>query len=299
MVSNPSSLLPQTMQTQLTNSLSLWQQHITTAMLRFLPSQDMAPCALHQAMHYACLNGGKRLRPALVYATGASLGATRDDLDFPACAVEFVHAYSLIHDDLPAMDDADLRRGKPTCHKAFDEATAILAGDALQALAFHVLQTQGQKITAELSQAALAMVDGQALDLLATGTTMTQEALDTLHAGKTGALITASVLSGALAAGVEDATTLDALRQFSQCAGLAFQIQDDILDVTASTEQLGKPQGKDAELNKQTYPALMGLEGAQKRARDLIEKSIRHLDTINLNDSILADLAWYMIERDS
>ncbi len=197
------------------------------------------------------------------------------------------------------MDDADLRRGKPTCHKAFDEATAILAGDALQALAFQVLRTQPQQITAELSQAALAMVDGQALDLLATGMTLTQTELDTLHAGKTGALITASVLSGALAAGVEDATTLDALRQFSQCAGLAFQIQDDILDVTASTEQLGKPQGKDAELNKQTYPALMGLEGAQKRARDLIEKSIRHLDAINLNDSILADLAWYMIERDS
>lgn len=303
-MSNLSSPSIQTNKPELHHALTQWQTRVERALLQYLPPLKDDATHLHQAMQYACLNGGKRLRPLLVYATGLAFDAPLSTLDIPTCAVEAIHAYSLIHDDLPAMDNSDLRRGKPTCHKAFDEATAILAGDALQALAFHLLfqtdiftDAQQARMAKTLGQAAMAMVDGQALDLYATDQTLTQAALDNIHKGKTGALIRASVLLGAIAANVQDEATLLGLDTFATHIGLAFQIQDDILDVTASTEALGKPQGQDATLNKNTYPDIIGLAASQARAHALIEASIDALRPLSLETSLLADLAWYVVKR--
>ncbi|MCO7241760.1 MAG: (2E,6E)-farnesyl diphosphate synthase [Halomonas meridiana] len=259
---------------------------------------------LEAAMRHGLLVGGKRLRPLLVYLAGQALGASDDALDAPAAAIELIHAYSLIHDDLPAMDDDDLRRGQPTVHKAFDEATAILAGDALQALAFEVLASRphprlGQLVTTlAVASGRDGMVAGQALDLAAVGGHPDAEAMAHMHAHKTGALIVAAVRLGGLVAVEEDDPRLAALIRYARAIGLAFQIHDDILDVTGDTATLGKISGADAARAKPTYPSLLGLEGAQRKANTLIDEAIAALAPLGEQAAPLADLAHYMIERD-
>ncbi|MCL7941389.1 polyprenyl synthetase family protein [Halomonas sp. ATCH28] len=259
---------------------------------------------LEAAMRHGLLVGGKRLRPVLVYAAGRALGAPDDDLDAPAMALELVHAYSLVHDDLPAMDDDDLRRGQPTVHRAYDEATAILAGDALQALAFEVLaQASHPRLPALVASLAGAagrdgMVAGQALDLAAVGGHPDAAALAAMHGHKTGALIRAAVrLGGLVAVDVAD-PRLAALDAYADAIGLAFQIHDDVLDVTGDTATLGKTSGADAARAKPTYPSLLGLEGARRRADALVETAVAALAPLGEDATPLADLARYMIERD-
>ncbi|RZZ86759.1 polyprenyl synthetase family protein [Pseudoxanthomonas winnipegensis] len=253
-----------------------WAQRVEAALEAALPAPDLAPQRLHAAMRHAVLGGGKRMRPLLVYAAGTLTGADEATLDAPAAAVELIHAYSLVHDDLPAMDDDAMRRGRPTVHVAFDEATAILAGDALQTRAFEVLadaHVDSALRVAWLQTLARAsgvagMCGGQALDIDATGQQQSLAALQRMHALKTGALIRASVRLGALAGGA-DAATLQRLDRFADALGLAFQVRDDILDVEASSETLGKTAGKDAAQDKSTYPALLGMDGAKARLDDL------------------------------
>ncbi len=255
---------------------SAWAARVEHQLALHLPSPDAAPRRLHEAMRYAALGGGKRMRPMLVYAAGTLTGASEALLDAPAAAVELVHAYSLVHDDLPAMDDDDLRRGRPTVHVAFDEATAILAGDALQTRAFELLAHADAPAALRIDWvAALAdaggaagMCGGQALDVDATGHAQSLDALRRMHALKTGALIRASVRMGALA-GRADAAALARLDRFATALGLAFQVRDDILDVEASSAQLGKTAGKDAAQAKSTYPALLGLDGAKAALAEL------------------------------
>nr|WP_267955423.1 farnesyl diphosphate synthase [Halomonas ethanolica] len=259
---------------------------------------------LEAAMRHALLVGGKRLRPLLVYLAGRSLGASDEALDAPAAAVELIHAYSLVHDDLPAMDDDDLRRGQPTVHRAFDEATAILAGDALQSLAFEVLARAAHpRLPALILTLAVAagrdgMVGGQALDLAAVGGHPDVEALATMHAHKTGALICAAVRMGALTAVPEQDPRVAALDRYAEALGLAFQIHDDVLDVIGDTQTLGKASGADAARDKPTYPALLGLEGARRRAQELTDEALAALAPLGEAGDPLAQLARYMIERD-
>ncbi|HXH04555.1 MAG TPA: farnesyl diphosphate synthase [Candidatus Competibacteraceae bacterium] len=285
-----------------------YQERVEQALDTRLPAADIHPSHLHQAMRYATLGGGKRLRPVLVYATGEALGVPLAALDGPACAVELIHAYSLVHDDLPAMDDDDLRRGKPTCHKAFDEATAILAGDALQALAFQVLvqdPTMVQvpqrrlRMLALLAQAAgsRGMVGGQAIDLAAVGKSLNLVELENMHIHKTGALIRASVLLGALSQPELGDAELEPLDRYAKCIGLAFQIQDDILDVTTDTRILGKTQGADIARGKPTYPALLGLDGAREHAGMLIEQALDSLAPFGERAEPLRWIARYIVER--
>ncbi|SFD65149.1 farnesyl-diphosphate synthase [Thiohalospira halophila DSM 15071] len=271
-----------------------------------LPPEADDPTPLAAAMRYAVTGGGKRVRPFLVYAAGSALGAPLEHLDAPAAAVEFIHAYSLVHDDLPAMDDDDLRRGRPTCHRAFDEATAILAGDALQGLAFSALAEAGAlpevtrlRMVASLSRAAGAegMVGGQARDINAVGRETDLAGLEAMHRRKTGALIEASARLGGLAAGADDAT-LGTLERYAAAVGLAFQIQDDILDVVGDTATLGKTGGADAAREKPTYPALLGLEGARERARAMVDDALEALAELGDGAEPLRDLARYVIERD-
>lgn len=255
-------------------------------------------------MRHGVLVGGKRLRPVLVYAAGRALGAEDEALDAPAMALELVHAYSLIHDDLPAMDDDDLRRGQPTVHRAYDEATAILAGDALQALAFEVLAARDHPrlgaLVRTLAESAGrdGMAGGQALDLAAVGDHRDIEALAVMHDLKTGALLSAGVLLGGLVAVDETDPRLLALHSYAKAIGLAFQIHDDVLDVTGDTSTLGKTSGADAAREKPTYPALLGLDGARRRAIELVEQAIASLSPLGRGATPLADLARYMIERD-
>jgi len=264
---------------------------------------------LEDAMRYSVLGGGKRLRPVLLYAVGRALGcdeeaADRAALDAAAAALELVHAYSLVHDDLPAMDDDDLRRGRPTVHRAFDEATAILAGDALLTLSFEVMATTGHVRTPALvrtlaeASGRRGMVAGQALDLEAVGQFREVEALSRMHAYKTGALIRAAVRLGGLVAVDEQDSRLAALERYASAIGLAFQIQDDILDVTGDTATLGKTAGADAARDKPTYPSLLGLDGAQERAGQLLQEALDALAPLGEAAEPLAVLARYMIERD-
>ena len=256
---------------------------VETALDQILPPVSVQPSRLHEAMRYTVLAGGKRIRPLLAYAAGEALGLDAALLDRPACAVEMIHAYSLIHDDLPAMDDDDLRRGRPTCHRAFDEATAILAGDALQTLAFQALaEAPGLSAESRVGMvAALArasgargMVGGQAMDLEAEGSPLDLVQLENIHIHKTGALIRVSVQMGVLAHGGLDADKAERLDHYAKCLGLAFQIQDDVLDVEGDTAQIGKTAGRDQELNKATYPALVGLAEAKAMANQLITEAI-------------------------
>ena len=275
----------------------------------WLPEPSGPQSQLQQAMRYSVVGGGKRVRPVLVYAAGQALNVTLDQLDACACAVEIIHAYSLIHDDLPAMDNDDLRRGQPTCHKAFDEATAILAGDALQAFAFEILASDQALQTSPGNRIEMikllahasgsnGMAGGQAIDLAAVGKSLKLEELENMHLLKTGALIRASVLLGAMCSPNIQASKLEALDTYAHCVGLAFQIHDDVLDVTADTETLGKPQGSDVLQNKPTYPSLLGLDGAKSRALDLHQRAIAALDVFDESADILRQLSAYIIERE-
>lgn len=275
---------------------------------RALPSATQTPARLHAAMRYAVLGGGKRLRPVLVYATGSALGAPLDVLDASAAAVEIVHAYSLVHDDLPAMDDDDFRRGQPTCHVAFGEAMAILAGDALQALAFEILATSpvrnaGGHVemlrTLATACGSHGMAGGQALDLAAVGATLSPDELDRMHEHKTGALIRASVRLGALAANCNEDALLAALDEYGHAIGLAFQIRDDILDVEGDSATLGKTAGKDAANAKPTYPAILGMDASRARLAQLTHAAIAALAPLGERAKQLVELARYVAERES
>ena len=265
-------------------------------------------------MRYSLLNGGKRIRPVLLYATAASLNCPLTHCDAAACAVELIHSYSLIHDDLPAMDNDDLRRGKPTCHIAYDEATAILAGDALQALAFEVLaDTEASEVSAASRIAMMrclasasgveGMAAGQAIDLACIGQHISLQALEQMHQLKTGRLIVASVRMGALIASDRNEsvskTQLEALERYAQAIGLAFQIRDDILDVEADTETLGKPQGADSALDKPTYTSILGLDQAKQHALEMHREALRALDCFGIEAQRLRQLSGFIVERGS
>lgn len=284
------------------------QERIENVLASALPAESSAPARLHAAQRYSVLGGGKRLRPLLVYATGACLAVPIEVLDAPAAAVELIHAYSLVHDDLPAMDDDDLRRGRPTTHRAFDEATAILAGDALQVLAFSMLAADSAQAIAVASRLKMiqvlaaasgtgGMAGGQALDLAAVGGSLSLQELETMHRLKTGALISASVLMAiACASDVPDATRA-ALEGYSQDIGLAFQIQDDILDVEGEVADLGKQTGADAARCKPTYPSLMGMTEAKQRAQELKNRALARLPALPGDISLLTWLACYAVDR--
>ncbi|PWW09511.1 (2E,6E)-farnesyl diphosphate synthase [Mangrovibacter plantisponsor] len=292
--------------------LTVYAARANTAIAGFINTLPFQGSALVGAMEYGALLGGKRLRPFLVYATGKMLGMPLSVLDTPAAAIECIHAYSLIHDDLPAMDDDDLRRGQPTCHIRFGEATAILAGDALQTLAFSILSDTDMPGVSDSSRVAMlrelasasgaaGMCAGQALDLEAEGKHVDLAALERIHRHKTGALIRAAVRLGALSAGEKGAAALPLLSQFSDNIGLAFQVQDDILDVIGDTATLGKRQGADIHLGKSTYPALLGLEQAQTRAHQLCTQALEALAGLraqHLDTQPLEALAHFIIQRD-
>ena len=285
------------------------QARVEAALERWLPPATARPRHLHEAIRYSVLAAGKRIRPLLVYASGEAFGAAPAALDGCACAVEMIHAYSLIHDDLPAMDDDDLRRGRPTCHRAYGEATAILAGDALQALAFQVL-TEDQQILAPAARrlkmintlaaasGSQGMAGGQAIDLAAVGKRLSLEELQTMHAYKTGALIRASVELGALCAARVDKQRFEQAARYAECIGLAFQIHDDVLNIESDTETLGKPQGSDQAMNKPTYPKLLGLEKTKQAAQALFQEALGHLAGFGADAEALRWLAAYIVERD-
>ncbi|HIF9215636.1 TPA: (2E,6E)-farnesyl diphosphate synthase [Photobacterium damselae] len=288
--------------------LQHYQERNNQQLTHWLDAQPFADQTLLKAMKYGALLGGKRVRPFLTYVTGNMLGVNEENLDTPAAAIECIHAYSLIHDDLPAMDDDELRRGQPTCHIAFDEATAVLAGDALQTLAFEILaegtlsingESQRIKMIKELAQAsgAAGMCMGQALDLDGEGKHLGLTQLEQIHKHKTGALIRCAVRLGALAAGEKGLEILPQLNTYAEAIGLAFQVQDDILDVISDTETLGKPQGSDIALDKSTYPALLGLEGAQQKAQQLYQEAVQALEAIPYDTTQLEVFARYLIER--
>jgi geranylgeranyl diphosphate synthase type II len=276
---------------------------------RLVPSETTPPELLHRAMRYSLLAGGKRLRPALVLAAGEAFGADTDDLMPAACAIEMIHTYSLIHDDLPAMDNDDLRRGRPTCHKAFGEAVAILAGDALLTQAFRVLAMDAPKRDAERQVTVIrevataagtvdALIGGQMADIENEGEKVDGSTLEYIHRSKTGAMIAASVVVGGTVAGASE-DQIEKLRGYGQCIGLAFQIADDILDVTSTSEQLGKTPGKDQAANKATYPAIHGIAASQARARELVDEAVEIVSSLGLKTHVLEAIARFIIARSS
>ena len=271
-----------------------------------LPPADRQPMRLHEAMRYAVFNGGKRVRPLLVYASGECLGVADSLLDSPAAAIEFIHAFSLVHDDLPAMDDDDLRRGKPTVHRQFDEATAILAADALQPLAFSVLAaiedvpaTARAQLVALVADAcgSIGMTGGQSIDLASEGKSLTADEIEHMYALKTGALIHAAVMSACLLAQGLTQDRHDALDRFARDIGVAFQIKDDILDIVGDTEVIGKPAGSDAGLDKATYPSLFGVDASRRRCDELLQSGVAHLQGLGGDAEPLRWLADYIVER--
>jgi farnesyl diphosphate synthase len=278
------------------------------ALARALPGGDLPPIELHGAMRYAVLGGGKRLRPLLVYAAGHALGRDDGILDAPACAVEIIHAYSLVHDDLPAMDDDALRRGQPTCHIVYGEAMAILAGDALQALAFEILATPYSDHDDAAARIAMlralgaacgaeGMAGGQAFDLSAVGQKLSLSDLERMHAYKTGALIRASVRLGALAAGCTDSDLLARLDRYGHAVGLAFQVRDDILDVEGESAVIGKTAGKDAAADKPTFPSIIGLPASRERLDNLVRDALEAIEPLGERGEWLAELARYSAQR--
>ena len=288
--------------------LETYQKRVNAALDKYLPTEDPPEHNLAEAIRYSVIGGGKRIRPAMVYAAGEAMGVSTDLLDIPACAVEMIHAYSLVHDDLPAMDDDDLRRGRPTCHKAFDEATAMLAGDALQALAYEILAKDDHvELTPEhriemlslLTEASGAhgMAGGQAVDLASVGKHLTLAQLEQMHRLKTGALIRASVLLGGMCKQYVSKEEIDMLSEYALCIGLSFQIQDDILDVVGDTETLGKPQGSDEEQKKPTFPAIIGLEESRKRALEQHQLALKILEPLDKKGDSLRQLSAYIVER--
>ena len=285
-------------------------QHRTESALDgCLPSITIAPARLHEAMRYSTLGGGKRMRPLLCHAAGEALGANAQALDVAACAVELIHAYSLVHDDLPCMDNDVLRRGRPTCHVEFDEATALLVGDALQTLAFQTLAEGNVPLSMPSHQRRLSMIallaqasgsrgmaGGQAIDLAAVGTPLTLEELEFMHIHKTGALIRAAVLLGAHCGEADDAM-LDALGHYANRAGLLFQVVDDILDAEGSTVTLGKTAGKDAAQDKPTYVSMLGLPRAKEFAAQLRTQAHEALAACPVKTERLAALTNYIVDR--
>lgn len=294
-------------------SVEKTKQHFEQVLTQQIEQADIADAKLKDAMAYSLLLGGKRIRPFLIYATGKLFNAEQQDLDIAACAIEAIHTYSLIHDDLPAMDDDDLRRGKKTCHKQFDEATAILAGDTLQSFAFELLATQNSsslrsaqtlKLISALSSAATKMCAGQSIDLQQTNSidnttdsAVALEQLANMHKLKTGALIEAAVLMGAIC-GNASGNELKKLREYASAIGLAFQVWDDVLDIISDTDTLGKPQGSDEEANKLTYPAILGLDQAKQKAYDLVARATQALEDMPNDTQLLTQLAQYIVERD-
>ncbi len=286
--------------------LERWAPRAEAALERLLPPPTGPAASLAEAMRYASLGGGKRLRAALVYSAGDMLGGDLDALDHAAAAVEMIHAYSLVHDDLPAMDDDDLRRGKPTCHKVYGEAAAILAGDALQSRAFEILALPGAGSDPAIRAAMVhtlarasgvdGMAGGQALDLAAVGASLSVDALATMHGLKTGALIRASVRLGAQCAAA-DAHTLDALDAFADKLGFAFQIVDDILDEVMDSETLGKTGGADRARDKPTYTSMLGLEQARQTVHELHRGALESLATIRHNTAVMNEIADFVVER--
>jgi len=287
------------------------QRRVETALEDHLPEPEIQPQPLHEAMRYAVLGPGKRIRPALTYGTGLAIGLDPVLLNAPACALELIHAYSLVHDDLPAMDDDDLRRGRPTCHKAFDEATAILTGDALQTLAFQVLASDG--VVPGGPHARIAMLDtlaraagsrgmagGQALDLAASSSNRDLDLarLENIHIHKTGALIRAGVRMAILARPELEPDSASRLDRYVKCLGLAFQIRDDILDVEGETAVIGKTRGKDQTQQKATYPALLGLAEAREKADALGAEALRNLEVFDERAAPLRWIAEYVVNRD-
>ena len=292
----------------LETALVSWRDRVEAELDRWLPAPELAPERLHAAQRYSVLGPGKRVRPALVYATAESLGLPLPTVDGAACAVELIHAYSLVHDDLPAMDDDDLRRGRPTCHRAFDEATAILAGDSLQVLAFQLLATHpglGPDSAARLRQIELlavssgtaGMAGGQAVDLAAEGQLLTLAEIERMHELKTGKLIQASVLLAACGARELSATRYDTLSLVGADTGLAFQILDDVLDVEGDPELMGKAIGHDRSRAKPTYPAIAGLDAAKRRAAELHAAAAGRLAQLGLLPSPLSALLDWLLSR--
>jgi farnesyl diphosphate synthase len=296
----------QNLQENKSSLIDSWRLRFEQVLDQSLLPDRIDPVRLHQAMRYSAMAGGKRIRPLLVYASGHALGISLSSLDTLACSLELIHAYSLIHDDLPAMDDDDWRRGRPTCHLAFDEATAILAGDALQALAFERLAAEAScpanQLISLIQMLAAAcgstgMAGGQMLDLGAKGRDVSVADLEQIHALKTGALISLAVTGPAVIAGLSG-NQLAALQEFGQCVGLGFQICDDILDVTGETSKTGKTTRADAARSQPTFPALIGLQASQNRAEELLQQAIEAVCTIPGDTLPLRQLAQHMIRRD-
>ena len=293
--------------TKLTD-IAVVQTRIDNYLIDKLESLPINDEKLHAAMRYGLLIGGKRMRPYLAYITGESLNAKQSDIDGVAAALECIHAYSLLHDDLPAMDDDDLRRGQPTCHKAFDEATAILAGDSLQTLAFDIIANHEFSEEVAPNRIELlrhlvnasgyqGMCGGQALDLAATGKAISLDALETLHSLKTGALLEASVMMAAECSTEATKKDKEQLSRYAKLVGLAYQVRDDIIDITSTEEELGKPAGSDLAAEKSTYPALLGLQGAQEKADNLYQQALQALSTLPYNTQNLSDFATFIINR--
>ncbi|MGC8518920.1 MAG: polyprenyl synthetase family protein [Steroidobacteraceae bacterium] len=288
--------------------LDQWRARMEDALSRRLPPSGRLPQRLHEAMRYSVLGGGKRVRPILLLATARALGLREEQVEAAACALELVHVYSLVHDDLPAMDDDDLRRGRPTCHKAFDEATALLVGDALQSLAFELLARDPSlpdapmvrvRLVGLLAEAigSLGMAGGQAIDLQSEGRSLSIEQVEQLHALKTGALIRASVMMGAACVPALDARLERALAGFAAPIGLAFQIQDDLLDELSDTATLGKAAGADRERGKSTHPAILGIAGSQERVRTLSRAALESLEPLGSNADALRAVADWLLAR--
>ena len=291
----------------LSDSWPRWCKRIDRCLEDLIPGATVSPALLHEAMRYSSIGAGKRYRAALVYAAGHALCVSEEFLDRPACAVELIHAFSLVHDDLPAMDDDDLRRGKPSCHKAFDEATAILAGDALQALAFEILSEPDWNAlsptvrlnllnTLAGASGSSGLAGGQVLDLNLTSQDPALETLAAMHRCKTGALIAAAVLMGGLCA-TDDPATLTRLKNYAQPLGLAFQVIDDVLDGTADTNTLGKPAGADQERGQPTFLSLLGEAPARQYAETLKDQAIDALGDLEQNAALLVGLAQFTVTR--
>lgn len=270
-----------------------------------VPKQGVGPESLRAAIRWSLFGGGKHFRPALVFAVGRTFGATDEQLVRTAASIEMLHTYSLIHDDLPSMDDDDLRRGRATCHKKFGESTAILAGDALQALAFQAI-AEDKRLTVEtrlklidgLSRAAAKMVVGQQLDLEAEGKSLSLAEVDNIHANKTGALIAFSAAAGGMIANISGSVS-DDIEEFGRSVGLLFQITDDLLDVTESTEQLGKTAGKDVANEKATYPALVGVDATSRAISEVKDRTLETANRITINRGVLHDVIEYLASRRS
>ena len=288
--------------------IKTWQTRFENMLPEYLPKPERTPPILREAMVYSASAGGKRIRPLFVYASGRALNLEESTLDGIAVAIELIHTYSLIHDDLPSMDDDDLRRGQPSCHRKFDEATAILAGDALQALAFEILAADQTLLASPRQQIAIilglaracgasGMAGGQVLDLASLGRQISQTELEEIHAFKTGALIQISTVAPALLASATDEQN-EALSSFGKLTGLAFQVFDDLLDVTGTSEATGKPSQADAARSKPAFPAIIGVEKSIKRAQELRDQALSELKHLPGETDTLEWLAAYAVDRD-